>query len=508
MKEDNNIEDLFRSSFDHFEVAPPPAVKEAIDRKIGGSSKKGLWWISGLLLVLGTASFLFFFNYSSENQGKESSDNQLTSTETSSTNSDSKTTAHSGNSSSTHESSTSSTSQSGDKNALLQGKNTGSQKGSHSDGNQNLSSSGNNDKGNKSLTSNSGSKKTGSAKANNPKQKQASGKKSTGKKSSGKKNNSGTPGFNDLSAPLDLIVFDSNQQGNNNNNGINTPVDGNGKTGPKNPDETNNGVTSDTDPPKKTDSVVADPKENPITPQTADSTKKEEKKQPLPKPKNAGENWLASVYAGPLFVNNTKGNDEYRTLQEKPSFQFSAEINRSLFAGYGLTTGFGFNKRQENYKHTTIQVQDSAIVINDSIPIYGNPNVPDSITGYLDTTYYLDDTTSTDYIQLNRIQTIGIPLYFTKHFSFTDKWGLLVNAGAVFQFHKVSVGELNGMSAPAINKFSMNVTGRFHLTYTWNQWTFSAGVSTGWELKRAIIYQGLDRNRYFITPQLGFHFRF
>src|SRR3989338_7078218 len=494
MKEDNNIEDLFRSSFDHFEVAPPPAVKEAIDSKIGGASnKRGGWWIFGLVVLLGTTSLLFFFNNSSDKQG--TSTHQLASGETPANNTNSKTTDHSKNNSSATRSSKSSSGQPGESNTSLSATDSGTKKGIYSEGNQSNSlveQESINPKSHKSAKNN----QTAPKKTNGSKKKGVSGK-----KSAGKKNNTETLGFNELSA-LDLTNNALNPPGDDGNNPGNSSNEGNGKSDPK------NSGTSDTDPPKKTDPVVTDPKENPVTPQAADSTENKVNKTKPPKNKNAGGNWLASLYAGPSFGINSKSNDELRSVSEKPSFQFSAEINRNLFAGYGLSTGFGFNQRQETFKLTNLQILDSAIVINDSIPIYGNPNVPDSITGYQDTTYYYDDTLSTDFSQLNRIQTIGIPVFFTKHFKFSDQWGLLVNAGAVFQFNKVSIGELNGMPAPTINDFSMNVAGRFHLTYTWNQWMFSAGVSTGMELKQAVIYEGLDRKRYFITPQLGFHFRF
>lgn len=502
MKEDNNIEDLFRSSFDHFEVAPPPVVKEEIDRKIGGSSNKRIWWISALVLLLGAASLLYFFTDSSEAQGAGSADKQLATTETN-PNSSRSTTKQRTNNSSTNQTSTSSANHSNDKNTVSSATNElNKQTKKRATENPNLSSSKSNDK---EVKTNSINKKTRSAKAKTSKRKGTSGKKTSGKKA---KNNAGTPGFNDLSGlNLTDVALNNSGDGTNDPDNPSNNANGDGSTDPANPTDTNGSGSLNSNPPKETDSIPAKTNEPPVT-QASDSAKNDGSKPKPPKNKTTGNNWLASVYAGPSFGINSKSNDDLRSVSEKPSFQFSAEINRTMFAGYGLSTGFGFNQRQETFKRTTQQILDSAIVVNDSIPIYQNPQQPDTIIGWIDTTYYFDDTLSTDYTQVNRIQTIGIPLYFNKHFSFSDKWGLLVNAGAVFQFYKVSQGELNGMPAPTVNDFSLNIAGRFHATYTWNQWMFSAGVSTGWEMKQALIYEGLDRKRYFITPQLGFHFRF
>lgn len=52
MKEDQNIEDLFRASFENFEVAPPPSVKAGIDSEIGNGKRKRIWWISSIVLLL------------------------------------------------------------------------------------------------------------------------------------------------------------------------------------------------------------------------------------------------------------------------------------------------------------------------------------------------------------------------------------------------------------------------------------------------------------------------
>ncbi|HLP56416.1 MAG TPA: hypothetical protein VK151_15375 [Fluviicola sp.] len=498
MKEDNNIEDLFRSSFDHFEVAPPSSVKGAIDRELGAVTGKRGWWIFGSLSLIIAASLVFFFYTSSAKQAAGSSNGQLASNQTTDNSSVSTATGHSAANSSVDQTSSSSSNQEGRDNTTSQGT-AGTKNQGHSDGNQAGSSTkANNTKQSKarrtpSMTSSRSSKKNDAAKTVTSKQKGTSDKKSSGKKSSGKqpRKNAGTPGFSDLTPPLQLTMFDPDPS-KTLNTVDNMPVQGDGKTTA--PD------------PKGNENPETDPKKEPVA-EKADSTKVEETKKVMPQPKKSGDKWLASVYAGPSFSNSVKG-DEYRSLSEKPGFQFSGEINRSFVAGYGVTTGASFSKRQETFKYTALQILDSAYMVTDSIPIYGNPNVPDSITGYYDTTYYVDDTISTDLTQLNRIQTFGIPLYFTKHFSFSDKWGLLVNAGAVFQFYNVSQGELNGMPAPTINDFGVNVSGRFHATYSWNNWMFSAGVNTGFELKQAVIYEGLDRKRYFISPQLGIHFRF
>lgn len=193
-------------------------------------------------------------------------------------------------------------------------------------------------------------------------------------------------------------------------------------------------------------------------------------------------------------------------LTERPAFQFSAEVNRSLWNGYGVSTGFQYASRSETLNKTTT-TSDSTLswVVT---PIY-DQQVPDSIIGYDSVMQTQLTNTQHLYQQVNRIQSFGIPLYVTKHFEFGDNWGVLVNLGTVFQFYKVTLGATDNIPAPVVHDFSVNVVGRVHATYRFTGgWMISAGLSGGWDLKPAAVYVGMDRKRYYLTPQIGLHYSF
>ncbi len=63
MKEHNELEDLFRSSFEEFEVTPPTTVKKAIDSAI--DKKAGMWWLLLLLIVPVALLSVFIWNKNS-----------------------------------------------------------------------------------------------------------------------------------------------------------------------------------------------------------------------------------------------------------------------------------------------------------------------------------------------------------------------------------------------------------------------------------------------------------
>lgn len=234
-----------------------------------------------------------------------------------------------------------------------------------------------------------------------------------------------------------------------------------------------------------------------------DSTN-EQTEKPKKEP-NTEKNWMGSLYAGPQWGINSIPKDPAYDFTEKTSFYFSAEINRNLFAGFGATTGVGYTSRSETVTYNQF-TYDSLYLGIDSIPVYGEPNFPDSITGYTYFNNYQIDTTKTQQVQTNGIHTVAIPLYISRHFAFSDKWGMLVNAGAIFRFNSFSTG--NQGPVPVTNAFTISPTLRVHMTYTQNNWMFSLGVNGGIDLKQALIYEGIDRKRSYLTPQFAVHFRF
>lgn len=520
MKEDNNIEELFRSSFGEFEVTPPPAVKQGVDRAIAAAPwyrRSGWLWLLLLLPVAGIALFFLLNDGNGKAEGSPRTASAVVAD--SDSNSDSGASGGpSGKSGSNASASSASGKPEGDRNnrsASVQHNNAGSNDATQNTSQRNRSGassaqknrvsgkqrvSGGRGASDRPAGTNSGAGKSGSRSGVNPAGGQGQDDPS---KSSASGNNKGgnngkgsadTKGGNGTAQNDPLALNGGDQQG--------------GNADPKG---------GQTDPPKqdppKQDPPKEDPKNDPVKndPPT-DTVPKKWKPDSTVKESLPGHNskkkkddtdeklWYASIYAGPQLSFNAKPPAGY-TLDEKLSFRVSGEINRSLIGGYGLTTGLGHNSWSETFTFYS-ESYDSTYLYTDSVPIYGIPQFPDSITGYDYVDIYDTDTTVNSASQQTAVRTFFIPLYVSRHFEFGDTWGMLANAGAVFNFYKVTGDSAN------TKDFGMTVSGRVHATYRWKNWMFSAGVAGGWDMSMPATYAGYERKRYWITPQAGIHLRF
>lgn len=478
MKEDQNIEDLFRASFEDFEVAPPSSVKAAIDSEIRSGRSKRIWWISSiaLLLLLTIGGWMFFStsaitgnskrpaaeqvsrNNDSHNQfGKSDSENTFT------TGSKAKPNAVKGHSANLNDKATKksgSSTQSTINTPETQSVSVKNKRPNHT-----------RERVRKELNA-----KTKNQLASKPKNKAYK------KRPAYEKPYQEGEVLPDENTSTERIIV-NRVSGKRVLKEIQTPVSGklSALAQKTNSEENTTGNTI----------VSAD--------STGNSGKKSEDKSTTEK------NWMVSVFAGPQWGLNAIPSDPSYDFNEKTSAYFSAEVNRNVFAGFGVTTGVGYTNRTEIVKYNQFSY-DSLYLGMDSLPVYGNPNFPDSITGYNYFNVYQIDTTKTQQVQNNIVQTVAVPLFITRHFSFTEKWGLLVNAGAVFRFNSFKTGNVGPV--PLTNAFTISPALRIHVTYSLDKWMFSLGVSGGMDLKQAFIYQGIDRKRSYLTPQFGVHFSF
>lgn len=499
MRDENNIEELFQSSFEDFEMTPPDSVKEGIDQAINGSRYRRIWWVSSLIALIGGGALIAYLYVGSETPTQE----QLavkSATHPTETAQDASSSTHL--SKMDHSSSLDNNSTSSNPDADFQ-----SDKASQTTSIKAISS----DQKKKSILGSNSIGKT------NKEKKAVDSKKTTAinrsiKSSNNTKKSKGTTKKTKVSDSFfPSTDFSSNtkkKQTKVDDRSVIDPLFTNDAASKEDKKKqiVNPFSKPDSDSLEKKKENVESTKNELLVEKPSDSS--ETDISPNVKPTIAKPNyWMASLYAGPQFGLNSKGNDPLRSITEKTGSRFSVELNRTLFRGYGVTTGFGYGTNSESYQLTQLSIIDSILIGQDSTPIY-DLQFPDSIIGYNYFNLYTSDTTKTVSTQLSQVRTIGIPLFVTRQFMFSEKWGLLVNAGAVFNFYKVTLGTSNGLAVPTINDFSINVAARLQLTYKFGNWMLSAGVNGGWDMKPALMYQGLDRKRYFLTPQIGLHFTF
>jgi len=495
MKDLKNIEDLFKESFNDFEITPPDSVKASVDSAII-KKNRGIWWLPVLAILLAIIPLAYYFTSNSNTEKKNnenpistngSSKNETTATENSNGNSTVRTFASKGENS-----------------------DTGNELKSNS-----LSHSQTENKAQKELKSrNIPAKKTAPSIPSKTKSDPSKATKKTKKQSTGSthskpsaKNPKKTPNSSMMidqsshstqypkSDPK--IASSGNLNTSNDHTGITENADN--RTAPLSDGNSN---LSDSVTNRNTLSQNTKPDDSSNNPNTQGipNTGK-------PKPTNSAKNWYASVYVEPQFDIVKTDNKVVSMLDTKPSLRYSAEVNRTLVSGFGVTSGLGYFKTQDTYSRFTYLI-DSVYIGIDSIPIYDQQN-PDSIIGYNYIDEFVADSTKETHQFNYSISSIIVPLYVTKQLNFGNNWGMLINAGVVYRMSKVIGDPVAPYSnEPKINKNSFLLSGRVHASYQLNNWMFSLGLNAGYYVKPPVEYPDINTTRFFFNPELGIHFKF
>ena len=506
MKDLKNIEDLFKESFNDFEITPPASVKAAVDKAIHKRGR-GMWWLPVVAILLAIIPFAYYFTSNSKIETEKHPNNSISMN----------------NSSNDHSNATNSMDSQNDsrvtvldshqrtgktevkRNKKLLSSDSKNESKVHTSSAQSESVKQQKSSGKTLITKKSSSTKTRSltSKTNKKGKTQANSKHKNGTKPTNTKKNQRNKANSKQKQKNSLTAPSSNDMSGNDPEINPTENYGEG-TGPL-----ADGIADDKNP--KSDSTTA---ANTVTQNKASDDSSDKPSLPAasngnggkPKPNDTDKNWYASVYVGPQFDLSRSENKDDATLKTKPGFRYSAEINRTIFSGYGLTSGITYHKTEDQYN--TYQF-DSIYVYTDTIPQYGEPNFPDSITGYEYVDIYQTDTLNGPSQDNITLSSIIIPLYITKQFDLGNNWGVLINAGATYRMTKVTPknGPLSS-SEILTNRNSLIISGRVHATYKWNSWMFSMGLNAGYYVKPPMEYPNIKTSRSYLTPEIGIHFLF
>jgi hypothetical protein len=498
MRETDDIERLFQESFEGFEVIPPASVKAAIDKGI--KRKTGLiWWLSALFLVLIAAAGYFALNARSN---QKNSSAEIASAQHSDSPNQNGSKQNTSSNPITHPPLSHSQSNIPSKNNF----NSKSPSDKLFGQNKNTNNSTNPD--NKSKKTSTSKKTEATSKAKLSKTQKNSSKGEQTKTNSKIK---AQPANNLKQFPINKQIKGTNQKQKllPDKKPVSAP-------GPEVVDNSNPKSPGKQPEQKEMNLTSLDPDKKPYPNLDSARTLTNESPQTVDKPQNDSKddsnkdenNWTLSFYAGPQFdIWRTRTQDE--ELAMKPSFRTSLEINRNLPFNFSVSTGAGYNKFEEKYSISYIQSIDSVYVGTDTIPIFDQQN-PDSIIGYNYIDNYTADTTKGTRSNTFNTTAISIPLHLRRTFELSDKWVVMTDLGASFNFYKTTKSNSSD-SIPlesGINSFGINASMRLHAGYKLNNWMFTIGVNGSLYLKTPVIYDGLANKRYYFSPQLGIHYTF
>lgn len=499
MKEQDNIEHLFKSTFDDFAVAPPASVKASVDRAIAARRKKKfIGWFSA-----GVIAFVLLFVAGISMLDNERHEQRLAQQETAASGQQPNTTGFSQNTSSgpagpkspavsASDSSARQTQPSGEPSADHTGK-----------------ASAGKDKPARTAHASESTSPNGSGKAPVKTRRAASRKagKSSGssRKASDravKRNKSNKRKASASGKQLADNPFKSTDMAGNGGPTKGLSATGNGaETANVNGNNPTNAVTPETKPKEgKTDPVAAQDTARVVP---ADSSVAEATPEPEIKKKALENSLLFSLRGGPEFgFNKVKNTDNVpKSLSEKGGFFIQAEATYLFGSKWGLTSGLNYDRRTENLSGAGYK--DSIYHLYQTEYIYDTAQVIiDSIITVTDTSVLVPATMQNSY----KLYAFSLPVMFAYSLELSPKLNLDLNAGALLSLQGSKVTSSGFDQGVTVNKFGVKACVRAQLRYQFSQWGVSLNTNFGYDLIPVNSWQGITRSRTYFNAGLGVHY--
>ncbi|GEM_PF-3824398 len=484
MKEMDDIEQLFSSTFDGAEMAPPVTAKENIDKAIYASGAKGAgyWWTIGLVLLFLVGGTITFFSLDAESnreqgRGQTASNEMMTSTDGGEDNLQSA----GGNDGKISIDDQVSQDEGEEYNSIAQEEtsaatsNEAVSENSGTDGPSNRNSS---------LSNSNGTENTELVNV---------------QKTINKSNSSGTLNDTQIGSKVesgnDLAenVTDKSMSPGTNDSELTTA---NNSEDQQKTLESAKALTVSTEASEKsvgellTKQVASIPQELPII-NWIDIQRQ------LPKPPggNSG-NLTLSLYTGMTYGVNSLVSNEPSTLRLKEKLGFYTGVEALVFnrGRYSISTGIDFSQRNYSLSNETtstesVYVGDSLVVVFDT-----NQQVIDSIFYPM----FENITTIAEEGSLIAHQSFGIPLYANYRMSIGRKSIINMGLGVRFSYNSYKIkDEISGFSYPEFKTFGLNVQLRPEYTYPINKLSIGIYGKLEYDLLQGMQWvNGLNQRRW------------
>jgi hypothetical protein len=506
MKEQNELEQLFSSAFDGFEVTPPSHVKAAIDESLFASktpvhTKRGFIWLFPLIgfFFIGSFITLSFNTRNHSTKISNSSSTQLANQ-------------------TIHTSAQESNTLNNTENQLIDTKKqhtkTNSNKGEMAK-EQHQFSGINNTQKNKdegkfsdvNYTSNSSksSKKGGLKNASNQ-----SVKKTKTQQSIRDKSNQTAQKSSDRSTVKDDATKD--KLNDNFASAVKSTEDSATETTSSVNSE--NEVKSEGEEKVKNEDVASTNEKQKEVITSMDSTKSSIQQTQIA-PLAAPSKWSVGLYAGTLLgLNSLNANsNNYYEINSPAGFSSSIEVNYGLNSKWSISTGLGYSTFNERISAV---IYDTTLTPNGMTVeyIYLNPALQDSIIDSIVTVNYITEIAASDAAQKINYNVFSLPIYGS--FSLLNKgnWNSSILAGVRLSYTKTSVTNFYEgipealISTPVTKQFGLSLALRPEITYSFGKFGLGVYLNTSFDLIPITRWSEFDKKRFDLGGGVVLKYRF
>ena len=214
--------------------------------------------------------------------------------------------------------------------------------------------------------------------------------------------------------------------------------------------------------------------------------------------------WSISIYSGGTFGSSFLNNssDKNYKMREKIGFSTSIEANYRLNSKLGISAGIDINSRKDIF-YKVVPAGDSIIDGVTTQYIYFNPVTQDSIIDTIISPNYV--VMQSEYNQKQRIQhnSFAIPIYLSLNLFSKGNWRMNLNSGLRLSYvQNKMVYNPDGMIVPDFKSFGLRVNLRPEITYSLKKVGIGCYMNLGYDAIPAIQWTDVRRTR--IDYGLGF----
>ncbi len=213
--------------------------------------------------------------------------------------------------------------------------------------------------------------------------------------------------------------------------------------------------------------------------------------------------WLFSIKTGSSLGFNQVNGQSNLVLKEKSSFFIQTEIAYYLNSKMAISSGFNYQNNLENISQDQTVLGDSVIVS------YNYTYVLDSMQPVIDSIaipVYGQDSTTINFANSYQVYAIGLPIMFQYSFEFNPKLFLDLSAGAILnlQGSRTNYEYLN-TSNRTVNQFGVKAYLRTQLRYQFSNWGVSLNTNFGYDFKPVQSWDNVTRKRSYLDLGVGIH---
>lgn len=214
--------------------------------------------------------------------------------------------------------------------------------------------------------------------------------------------------------------------------------------------------------------------------------------------------WLFSLKTGTSLGFNKVNDQSTFSLKEKSSFFIQTEFAYYLNTKMAILAGVNYQNNFEYISQDQKIINDSAIVSYDVSLIYDSmQNVIDSIVIPI----YGADTSIVNAGNSYQVYSIGLPIMFQYTFELNPKLFLDLSAGAILnlQGNRTNYEYLNA-SSRTVNQFGAKACLRSQLRYQFSNWGVSLNTNFGYDFKPVQSWENVSRKRSYLDLGVGIHY--